>query len=74
MSARVIRPAAFERTQVMLDLGKVPPPHPYAGKWVVTLQIAPLENIEDAKAIEQSLRMILSQRFGLTFVQEDVPQ
>jgi hypothetical protein len=64
---QVIRPAAFEQVELLLDVGQVPHPHKYANKWVITLQIAPLENLEHAKVLERTIREMLQTRFGIKF-------
>jgi hypothetical protein len=66
MTAQVIRPAAFERVEILLDVGKVLVPHRYLGKWVITLKVVPFERLEDAKEIERGLRELLA-RHGIKF-------
>jgi hypothetical protein len=62
----VIRPREFERVFVTIHVGQVPAPHEYQGKYVVTLQVAPIERGEDAHEVKRLLTRMLERR-GLKF-------
>lgn len=54
-----------QQVSVSLDVGEIARPHPDHGKWIVTIQVYPMETRRGAQAIATAIREAISSRLNI---------
>jgi hypothetical protein len=68
----LIRPRD-QQVAITLDIGEVPRPHEYAGQFVITIQAAPIPNIQQARTLAKAMKEALGSRLSIRLdASEDV--
>jgi hypothetical protein len=71
MSLHLVTTDSDQQVSVSLDIGKVPFPHEFGGKYVITVQVCPVNDLRDAEVISRQLVDAINSRLGLRLQKQE---